>query len=106
MARNIAGETSKNCRKIKKASLNSGRNSTVAHITSGRKATKRETDKKKNHYTGDSNIVTQPSSNPAEQGLTLLSRREGGAVFVKKLNFFRGGKICHSYKNASLPESP
>ena len=81
MARNIAGVTSKNCRKIKKATLNSGRNSTVAHITSGRKATRRETEKKRNnHYTGDSNIVTQPSSSPAEQGLTLLRRREGGAV--------------------------
>ena len=35
----------------------------------------RET-RRNNHYTGDSKIVTQPSSNPAEQGLTLLSRRE------------------------------
>jgi len=25
------------------------------------------------YYTGDSNLVTHPSSNPAEQGLTLLS---------------------------------
>ena len=81
MTRNIAGVTSKTCPKIKKATLNSGRNSTVADITSGRKAKKRETEKKRNyHYTGDSNIVTQPSSNPAEQGLTLLSRRESGAV--------------------------
>ena len=34
----------------------------------------RET-RRNNHYTGDSKLVTQPSSNPAEQGLTLLSRQ-------------------------------
>jgi len=27
------------------------------------------------YYTGHSNLVTHPSSNPAEQGLTLLSQR-------------------------------
>ena len=52
------------------------KNSIVPHITSGRKAKKREPEKNRNnHYTGDSNIVTQPSSNPAEQDLTLLSKR-------------------------------
>jgi len=29
----------------------------------------------KNYYTGDLNLVTHPSSNPAEQGLTSLSRQ-------------------------------
>jgi len=35
-----------------------------------------KTGKKTNYYyTGDSNLVTHPSSNPAEQGLTSLSGR-------------------------------
>ena len=76
VTRNIAGVTWKNCRKIEIATLNSRRNSIVADITSGRKAKKREPEKNRNNrYPGDSNIVTQPSSNPAEQDLTLLSRR-------------------------------
>ena len=77
VTRNIAGVTWHNCRKIEKATLNSRRNSIVSDITSQRKAKKREPEKNRNnHYKGDSNIVTQPSSNPAEQDLTLLSRRK------------------------------
>ena len=92
VTRNIAGVTWKSCPKIKKATLNSRRNSIVAHITSGRKAKKREPEKNRNnHYTGDSNIVTQPSSNPAEQGLTLLSRR----VVVRSL-----GHCDYTYSNS------
>ena len=32
-------------------------------------------EKKNYYYTGDSNLVTHPSTNPAEQGLTSLSER-------------------------------
>lgn len=52
------------------------RNYTFNDITLGRKAKKRERQKRNNYYKGDSNSVTQPRSNPTEQGLTLLSRRE------------------------------
>ena len=76
VTRNIAGVTWKNCRKIEKATLDSRSYSIVADITSGMKANKREPEKNRNNrYTGDSNIVTQPSNNPAEQDLTLLSKR-------------------------------
>jgi len=35
---------------------------------------KKEGEKNPNYYnTGDSNLVTHPSTNPAEQGLTLLN---------------------------------
>jgi len=34
------------------------------------------------YYTGDSNLVTHPSTNPAEQGLTSLSRRNMFLVIV------------------------
>ena len=77
MARKIAETTLKNSRLILKGTLNRTPSSTVTDITSGREAKK--TDRKKkanNYYTGDSNIVTQPRSDPAEQGLTLLSRRK------------------------------
>ena len=66
-----------NCGQILKDALNRTRNSTVTDITSGREAKKTERKKKgNNYYKGDSNIVTQPRSDPAQQGLTLLSRRK------------------------------
>ena len=37
-------------------------------------------------YIGDSNIVTQPCRNPAEQGLTLLSRSE--ALLITQSTLF------------------
>ena len=47
VTRNIAGVTGKYYPKIEKATFNSRRNSIVVHITSGRKAKKREPDKQK-----------------------------------------------------------
>ena len=77
MARKIAEITLKNCGQILKGTLKRTPSSTVTDITSGREAkTTERTKKGNNHYTGDSNIVTQPRSDPAEQGLTLLSRRK------------------------------
>ena len=60
------------------------RNSTVTAITlqQGRRGKRERT--RINYYKGDSNIVTQPSSNPAEQGLTFLSRREAVLPLVHR----------------------
>ena len=46
------------------------------------KGSETKTGKGNNHYTGDSNFVTQLSTNPTEQGLTLVSRREAVGIQI------------------------